>query len=66
MELVRSGLVNVDYKQWEDYSFTEPSKGGKIVANWRGDLDEAKNGHEHGEKPKVLFDWPRERTTSQR
>lgn len=63
VELVRAGLVNIDDKQWETYSFTEPTMEGEAVANWRGDLDEAKRGHERGEKPKVLFDWPREQTT---
>jgi len=65
IELVRAGLVNVDYKKWESYSFTEPTKSGEAVADWRSDLDEAKKAHGRGEKPKVLFDWPPKSGTAQ-
>jgi hypothetical protein len=58
VELARAGLVELDYESFKDYSFTEPTKEGEEVATWRGDLDAAKQGHEGGEKPKVLFDWP--------
>jgi hypothetical protein len=64
VELVRAGLVQVDYKEMKQYSFTEPTKDGEAVADWKGDLEEAAKGYERGEKPKVLFDWPGEREAS--
>ncbi len=65
VELVRAGLVNIEHEQWKQYSFTEPAKEGEVVADWRGDLDEAKEAHERGEKPKVLFEWPPDRAGAQ-
>jgi hypothetical protein len=58
LELVRAGLVKVDYQRWSNYSFTEPAKDGDYVANWQFDLDCARRHHSAGEKPKVSFKWP--------
>ena len=57
-ELVRAGLVEIDVASWPLYMFTEPAKSGEYVARWQQDLIDAKAGGEHGEKPRVLFDWP--------
>jgi hypothetical protein len=60
LELVRAGLVKVDYQKWSNYSFTETEKDRDYVADWRGDLDSARRAHDVGEKPQVLFQWPPE------
>ena len=57
-ELVRVGLAEVDDSRWADYTFTVPKKDGDAVEDWLGILRKAKEGHERGEKPHVLFDWP--------
>jgi hypothetical protein len=57
-ELVRAGLVEIDDARWVDYTFTVPRKAADTVEDWRGILRKAKQGHERGEKPRVLFDWP--------
>ncbi|WP_406699858.1 hypothetical protein V5E97_13515 [Singulisphaera sp. Ch08] len=57
-ELVRVGLAEVDGSLWADYTFTVPRKDGEAVEDWLGILRKAKEGHERGEKPHVLFDWP--------
>ena len=59
-ELVRAGLVELDASRWPDYTFTVPTKEGVAVEDWRGILRKAKEGHERGEKLRVLFDWPPE------
>lgn len=58
-ELVRVGLVQIDTAPWQSYTFTEPAKSGDYIANWQHDLADAKASGERGEKPRVLFDWPR-------
>ncbi len=58
VELVRAGLVEVDYAQWKNYTFMIPIKTGKAQEDWQGELEKAKAGHQRGEKPRVLFEWP--------
>ncbi|MBI2825636.1 MAG: hypothetical protein HYX69_13210 [Planctomycetia bacterium] len=58
VELVRAGLVKVDDERWKEYRFTEPTKEGREVADWRGELRRAAQAHKSGDKPRVLFDWP--------
>jgi hypothetical protein len=57
-ELVRAGLVNVDYMSLHDYKFMVPGKSEDYQETWREQLDEAAEDHRKGIKPKVLFDWP--------
>jgi len=59
-ELVRAGFVEIDAARWPDYTFTVDTKGATKVEDWREVLREAKKGHDNGEKPRVLFDWPME------
>lgn len=59
-QLFRMGLVELDTGHWEDYTFKVPAKAptGEELEDWRGILRKAEGGYAHGEKPRVLFDWP--------
>jgi hypothetical protein len=57
-ELVRAGLAEVDDSRWAKYTFTVPTKGDDVKEDWLGILRKAKEKHERGEKPHVLFDRP--------
>ena len=57
-ELVRAGLVNVDYVSLADYNFMVLGKPKDYQETWREQLDEAADDHRKGVKPRVLFDWP--------
>ena len=56
-ELVRAGLVE-PVNLPTDYVFTEPTKSGDEVEDWKGVLDKAKEGYRKGEELRVLFKWP--------
>jgi hypothetical protein len=57
-ELVRAGVVEIDELKWQDYTFTVLTKEGEAQEEWQAILRRAKDGHERGEKPHVLFEWP--------
>jgi hypothetical protein len=57
-ELIRAGLVEIDDVSWQGYTFMVPTKAGKGIADWRGILRDAKEGHARGEKLRVPFAWP--------
>jgi hypothetical protein len=57
-ELVRAGLVVIDEPKWKDYTFTVPTKAGETQEEWQDILRKAKERHERGERPHVLFEWP--------
>jgi hypothetical protein len=58
IELVRAGLVDVDVASWRDYDFKEEGKGDPVASEWKEKLQEAKEGHHKGEKPRAHFPWP--------
>ena len=57
-ELVRAGLVNVNYSSLPDYNFIIRGKAEVYQSTWRQQLNEAAHDYKKGVKPKVLFDWP--------
>lgn len=56
-ELVRAGLVNVNYSSLLDYNFMMRGKAEDHQSIWRQQLDEAADDYKKGVKPKVYFDW---------
>jgi hypothetical protein len=57
-ELIRAGLAKLDDSSWKDYTFTVPTKESEKQEDWQGILRKAKEGHDRGEKLRVLFEWP--------
>ncbi len=57
LEVVRAGLVKVDYFEQEGYTFLTPGKDRDYLEKWQQGLREAENDHRKGVKPQVLFDW---------
>jgi hypothetical protein len=56
-ELVRAGLAEPENRP-TDYVFTEPTKSGNEVEDWKSVLSKAKEGYRKGEELQVLFKWP--------
>ena len=58
VELVRAGLVEVEYSKQKDYTFIVPTKGDDVQEDWQSLLESAKEGSRRDEKLRVLFKWP--------
>lgn len=56
--LVQAGLLDVDYRGFEEYYFRVPTKAGYKEFDWKGCFKEALASHQAGKKPHILFDWP--------
>jgi hypothetical protein len=50
LELVKAGLVEVEYSLWKDYGFTEQTKSGKEWTDWQAKLQKAKDQHQKDKK----------------
>jgi hypothetical protein len=55
-------LAQLDYKGFEKYTFTTPTKSGSKPCDWQQILLDAKKSYEKGEKLYVTFEWPLEKT----
>ena len=56
--LVQAGLLDVDYRGFEEYHFRVPTKAGDEEFDWKGCFKKALASHQAGKKPHILFDWP--------
>src|SRR5207248_2132604 len=57
-DLVCAGLARIDFADYEDVTFTDDTKAGRFVHDWKGSLQFQAAKYAKSDKPQLLYDWP--------